>query len=64
MLEEFHNFQIKKMKSKRGMSVWIWILIILILIVIGVGIYFWLSGDGSSILGGGSSIPQPPALPK
>tara|TARA_Y100000310_G_C20695757_1_gene825576 strand:- start:1014 stop:1190 length:177 start_codon:yes stop_codon:yes gene_type:complete len=43
---------------------WIWILIILVLIAIGVGIYFWLSGgDAGSIIGGGSSIPQPPALP-
>jgi len=50
------------MKNKRGMSVWIWILIILILIALGIGIYFWLSGG--SIAGiGGSSIPQPPALP-
>ena len=37
----------------------------LILIAIGIGIYFWLSGgDGGSIIGGGSSIPQPPALPE
>ena len=49
-------------KQKRG-SAWVWILIILILIGIGVGIYFWLGGsDGGSIFGG-SSIPQPPALP-
>ena len=52
------------MINKKGMSGWIWILIILILIAIGVGIYFWLSGgDGGSIIGGGSSIPRPPALP-
>ncbi|GAG36580.1 unnamed protein product [marine sediment metagenome] len=55
------------MKNKRGLSAWIWILIILILIAIGIGIYFWLSGgDGGSIIsrvGGGSSIPKPPALP-
>jgi flagellar basal body-associated protein FliL len=50
-------------KSKRGMSSWIWILIILILLAVGIGVYFWLSGDGSSILGSGNSIPQPPALP-
>jgi len=49
------------MKQKRG-SAMMWIIIILILIAIGTGIYFWLSGDGSSIIGG-SSIPQPPALP-
>tara|TARA_Y100000034_G_C6866659_1_gene395109 strand:+ start:1264 stop:1440 length:177 start_codon:yes stop_codon:yes gene_type:complete len=55
-------YLIKMIKSKRG-SAWIWILIILILIAVGVGIYFLLSGDGSSIIPGGNSIPQPPALP-
>jgi len=50
-------------KSKRGMGAWIWILIILILVAVGVGVYFLLSGDGSSIISGGNSIPQPPALP-
>jgi flagellar basal body-associated protein FliL len=50
-------------KQKRGMSGWIWILIILILLGIGVGIYFWLTGDSSPVTNGGSSIPQPPALP-
>ena len=50
-------------KSKRGMSAWIWILIILILIAVGIGVYFLLTGDSSPIAGGGSSIPQPPALP-
>lgn len=50
-------------KSKRGMSAWIWILIILILLAIGVGVYLLLSGDGTSIISGGNSIPQPPALP-
>ena len=49
-------------KQKRG-STWIWIVIILILIGVSIGIYFWLTGDGSSVVGGGSSIPQPPALP-
>jgi len=49
-------------KSKRGMSGWMWIIIILILIVVGIGVYFWLSGSDGGILGG-SSIPQPPALP-
>ncbi len=50
-------------KQKRGMSKGMWTLIILILIAVGVGIYFWLGGsDGGSIFGG-SSIPQPPALP-
>jgi len=48
-------------KNKRG-SAWIWILIILIVLAVGIGLYFFLTG-GSSLLGGGSSIPQPPALP-
>jgi len=51
------------MTNKRGMSAWIWILIILIILAVGIGIYLLISGDGSPILGGGSSIPQPPALP-
>jgi flagellar basal body-associated protein FliL len=54
------------LKQKRGMSEWIWILIILIVLAVGIGLYFLLtsgSDGGSSILGGGSSIPQPPALP-
>ncbi|MBI2631553.1 hypothetical protein HYW75_00945 [Candidatus Pacearchaeota archaeon] len=51
------------MKNKKGMSAWIWILITLILLAIGVGIYFWLIGDSSPLANGGSSIPQPPALP-
>tara|TARA_Y100000034_G_scaffold99675_1_gene122614 strand:- start:75 stop:242 length:168 start_codon:yes stop_codon:yes gene_type:complete len=51
-------------KQKRGMSAWIWIIIILILIAVGIGAYFLLtSGNGGSIIPGGSSIPQPPALP-
>jgi len=51
-------------KSKRGMSAWIWILIILIIVAVGIGAYFLLtSGNGGSIIPGGSSIPQPPALP-
>lgn len=52
-------------KQKRGMATWMWILIVLILISVGVGLYFLLSGadGGSSLLGGGGSIPQPPALP-
>jgi len=48
--------------NKRG-SAWIWILIILILIAVLIGAYFLLTGDSSPIAGGGSSIPQPPALP-
>jgi len=48
--------------NKRG-SARIWILIILILIGAGIGIYFWLTGDSSPLANGGSSIPQPPALP-
>jgi|TARA_Y100000034_G_scaffold106206_1_gene134746 flagellar basal body-associated protein FliL len=50
-------------KNKRG-SAWMWILIILIIVAVGVGAYFLLtSGNGGSIIPGGSSIPQPPALP-
>tara|TARA_Y100000310_G_scaffold276699_1_gene294058 strand:- start:277 stop:438 length:162 start_codon:yes stop_codon:yes gene_type:complete len=49
-------------KNKRG-SAWMWILIILILIAVGIGVYFLLTGDSSPIASGGSSIPQPPALP-
>ena len=55
-----------KIKNKRAMSGWIWALIIIAIIVIGVLIYFSLTGGsdgGSTILSGGSSIPQPPALP-
>lgn len=58
--------QIKMIKQKRGMSTWIWVLIILVLIAFGIGIYFLLTGGsdgGSSIISGGNSIPQPPALP-
>lgn len=51
------------MKNKKGMGAWIWILIILILTVVGIIIYSLVSGN-SVIPGiGGSSIPQPPALP-
>ena len=51
------------MINKRG-SAWIWILIILIVIAVGIGVYFLLTGgSGGGILGLGSSIPQPPALP-
>jgi len=52
--------------QKRGIGALIWILIILILIAVGALVYFSVSGgDGvSSIIGGGSSIPQPPALPE
>ncbi len=53
------------MKNKRG-SAWIWILIILIVLAVGIGLCFLLtsgSDGGNSLLGGGISIPQPPALP-
>jgi len=50
-------------KNKKGMSAWLWILIILILLAIGVGVYFWLYGGSMPAGIGGSSIPQPPALP-
>jgi len=52
------------MKTNKRGSAWIWVLIILIIVAVGVGIYFLLtSGNGSSIISGGNSIPQPPALP-
>lgn len=63
------------MKNKRGQiqqgfqetpkksNLWLGVIIILILFSLGIGIYFWLSGDRSSIIGGGNSIPQPPAFP-
>ena len=47
------------------MNGWIWFLIIIVLIAI-ISIYFWLSDGsdgGSSVISGGNSIPQPPALP-
>lgn len=40
---------------------WIWLIITLA--IIGIGSYFLLTGDSSPIANGGSSIPQPPALP-
>jgi uncharacterized membrane protein len=50
------------MINKRGMEKWIWIMIILI--ILGIVIYFIMVGDGGiSIIGGGNTIPQPPALP-
>ena len=55
-----------KMTNKKGMSGLAWfltILIVLVLITLGVMAYFIISGDGSSVLNGGSSIPSPPALP-
>ena len=62
------NLFILLMKSRKAMSSWTWILIILILMSIGVGIYFWLTGEGSevlnSVVGGGNSGLQPPALPE
>ncbi len=53
-------------QQKRGMSGWIWFLIVAVLIAVCIGIYFWLSGGsdgGSSVISGGNSISQPPALP-
>jgi|TARA_B100002003_G_scaffold248866_1_gene283678 flagellar basal body-associated protein FliL len=67
------------MKNKRGQTqgiqqpvkkskLWLWILynmIAIVVIAIGIGIYFLLaSGNGSPVVGGGNSIPQPPALPE
>ena len=52
------------MKTNKRGSAWIWVLIILIIVAVGIGAYFLLtSGNGSSIIPGGNSIPQPPALP-
>ena len=39
-----------------------WLIFILILIGVGVGLYFLWGSDGG-VIGGGSSVPQPPALP-
>jgi hypothetical protein len=51
-------------KQKRGLGVFTWILIILIALAIGcILTWFFLSGNGSSIINGGNSIPQPPSLP-
>lgn len=52
-----------KVTSKKGLATWIWILIAVVVIAVGVGAYILLTGDGSSVINGGSSIPQPPALP-
>jgi hypothetical protein len=60
----FLAYQIKMIKSKKGMAAWTWALIILVVIGAGIVIYSLLSGDSSpagSI--SGNSIPQPPALP-
>ena len=48
-------------QTEKKSKAWIWILVILIILAIGVGVYFLLFG-GTGI--GGSSIPQPPALPE
>ena len=54
----------KMTEQKRGVSGMIWILIIIVLlIIIGVVGYFLFISDGGSSILGGSSIPQPPALP-
>ena len=50
-------------KNKKGMSALGWVLTILIILILGVVAWFFLSGNGGSIIGDGSSIPQPPALP-
>jgi len=68
-MEEQINTQpgIEQKKSK-----WlIWLIVGIVIIGIAIGIYFWLTGDtgsanaGNSLvgIGGGNSIPQPPALP-
>ena len=60
VMEHVYN---KMTEQKRGMSGMVWILIILILIALGVVGYFLFISDGGSSILGGSSIPQPPALP-
>jgi hypothetical protein len=50
-------------KNKRGLGMIGWILLILVLVALGIGAYLLLSGNGSSIIPGTSSIPSPPALP-
>lgn len=49
--------------TQKKSKAWLWILIILVLLAVGVGIWFWLSGGSMPAGIGGSSIPQPPALP-
>lgn len=50
--------------NKKGLGWFGWTLIAIVLIAAGVGIYFWLTGgDIGSVISGGSSVPQPPALP-
>jgi len=52
----------KQKNKKGGMLLWV-ILILIILAIIGaITIYFLITGDGGEIFGG-SSVPQPPALP-
>jgi len=51
------------MKNKKG-QMWLWIILVLVIIaIVGVVVYFLLTGSDGVIIGGGSSIPQPPALP-
>lgn len=59
----FRRYQIKMTTNKKGMGALGWIILIIILIAIGVGVYLWLSGGNLPTGIGGSSIPQPPALP-
>ena len=51
-------------QPKKKSKAWLWIILaIILLIAVGIGIYFLVfSGSDGGILGG-SSIPQPPALP-
>jgi hypothetical protein len=52
------------MLNKKGLGVLGWILVILIILIIGAVVYFAFFSGGSILSGlGGSSIPQPPALP-
>ena len=59
-MEEEIQQPVQKKKSKA----WIWILVILLLLALGITAWILLTGgDVGSIIPGGNSIPQPPALP-
>jgi len=55
--------KMEEQQPQKKSKAWLWIVIIIVLLAIGVGIWFWLSGGSLPSSIGGSSIPQPPALP-
>ncbi len=57
--------QTEQQPEQKKSKAWLWIVIIIVLLIIGAGIWFSLSGGSlpAGISSGGSSIPQPPALP-